>query len=111
MLPRPSVDSSLTSPPAIIDMLAHHGQAHPAAFHLVPGLEGLEHLEDLFVVLGRNPGTVVLDAEATTLRPDLRRKLQCGRLLVVMLDGVRDQIDENLLQRHAENLDAGETSV
>src|ERR1019366_5024936 len=56
-----------------LDVLAHHGEPHSAALHLIPGLERLEHLENLVMELRRDAGAVVLDREGVVRAAVLHR--------------------------------------
>ena len=89
-------------------MFAHHSQSHAAAFDLVPWFEGLKHSENLLVVLRRDSRTVVFDTKTEHGAKVLDGNFDFSRVLVMVLDGVGDQVNQNLLQRHTENLDARE---
>ena len=53
--------------PGHFDIFAHHGEPHTAAFHLVAGFQGLEHLENLVVELRRDAGAIVLDRKGVEI--------------------------------------------
>src|ERR1700704_851867 len=93
------------------DILAHHCEPHAAAFHPISGLQSLEHLENLIMEPRRNARAVVLHREGVIRPTVLRRHLDAPFIPVVMLDGVADEVHQNLLKRHPGHGDPGEAGT
>ena len=108
VLPLPSEDCRDNDPPDEFDLLADDREAHSAALHLIARLQRLEHLEDLAVELGRDTGAVIPDREGVMRAEIGGSHLDAARGLVMVLDGVADQVHQYLLQWHAGDPDRGE---
>ena len=83
------------------DTFADDSEAHTATFDLISGLESLEHFEDEFVELRGDARAVVGDGELMKVSAILQTQFNASVVVVVMFDGVANQVHEDLLQRHA----------
>src|SRR5581483_4970264 len=63
---------------------------------LVPGMEALEDLEDLFPILGLYPDPIIAHAEKPFLPTVHAIHLDSGRILSLELQGIADEVLEQL---------------
>src|SRR5688572_24107650 len=94
---RPQLDLSATR----FQDLRDQRQPYAAALDLVPWLERGEDPEDLVLELGRDTGTVVGHREPGMAWRGRVGNLDCPGTLVVVLDGVHDQVLEDTLELFA----------
>src|SRR5581483_11404652 len=81
------------------DDLLHEGEADARALHLVARLQRLEDDEHLLVIARRDARPVVLDAEEPAVPRVLGADAHAaGVLAVVVLDGVADEVEKDLVE-------------
>src|SRR4051812_37151601 len=95
---RRGFDPSLAT--ARFDDLAHDGQTNSCALDLVASFEGLEQTPDTIVKLRRDAHAVVLHVERPDIAGALATDLDRELAVRVVLDGVGDEVEDDLLQRH-----------
>src|SRR4030095_1702455 len=87
------------------------GEAHAAALERGIGGEALEHLEHAFAVSGCDPGPIMYDFEERVGAVHATAHRDASALLVVMLDGIADQVEKHAFERTLHGLQRGHRTL
>src|ERR1700678_1478618 len=76
----------------------YNGESHPGAFYFVASLQRLEQLKDLIVELGQYTRAVLADDEFHEVSHKLSGKDNFAAPFIVVLNGVVNEVSQNLFQ-------------